>query len=262
MVGSATRFNRPKTVHTVLATYYGRMHMPRLTRSVPKYRKHKASGQAIVTLDGKDFYLGHHNTAVSRREYDRLVGEWQQNGRRLPPQRQEAEMSVTELLAAYWRFANGYYVKNGKTTDELAGLKVALRFVRQSYGDTFAAGFGPLSLANIQQKMVEAGQSRGYVNQNVGRIKRCFKWGVSKELIPPAVHQALSTVDGLRKGKTIAVDYAPIPPVSDAVVDQTLPHLSNVVQDMVRFQRLTRCRPEELTIVRPCDIDRTSDCWR
>ena len=55
--------------------------MPRLSRSLPKYRKHKASGQAVVTLDGNDFYLGPHNTRASHREYDRLVGEWQQNGR-------------------------------------------------------------------------------------------------------------------------------------------------------------------------------------
>jgi len=32
--------------------------MPRLmTDRIPKYRKHKASGQAVVTLDGKDHYL-------------------------------------------------------------------------------------------------------------------------------------------------------------------------------------------------------------
>jgi hypothetical protein len=32
--------------------------MPKLLNSLPKYRRHKASGQAIVTLCGNDFYLG------------------------------------------------------------------------------------------------------------------------------------------------------------------------------------------------------------
>ena len=32
--------------------------MPRLVNSVPKYRKHKQSGQAIVTLNGRDYLLG------------------------------------------------------------------------------------------------------------------------------------------------------------------------------------------------------------
>ena len=40
--------------------------MPRLTRANPKYRKHRASGQAVVTLDGRDRYLGPHGTNASR----------------------------------------------------------------------------------------------------------------------------------------------------------------------------------------------------
>ncbi len=40
--------------------------MPRLTRTVPKYRKHRASGQAIVTLNGVDRYLGPHGTKASQ----------------------------------------------------------------------------------------------------------------------------------------------------------------------------------------------------
>ena len=50
--------------------------MPKLTAAVPKYRKHKATGQAVVTLNGHDFYLGPHNTAASRLEYDQQIAEW------------------------------------------------------------------------------------------------------------------------------------------------------------------------------------------
>lgn len=32
--------------------------MPRLTTIPSKYRRHKASGQAIVSIQGKDHYLG------------------------------------------------------------------------------------------------------------------------------------------------------------------------------------------------------------
>ena len=81
--------------------------MPRLTSAAPKYRKHKPTGQAVVTLSGKDFYLGQHGTRASRREYDRLVGEWQAAGRRLPAG--ESDLTVTELLAAYLRHAKSYY---------------------------------------------------------------------------------------------------------------------------------------------------------
>jgi integrase len=50
--------------------------MPRLNGKVPTYRLHRASGQAIVTLNGRDHYLGPHGTQASRMQYDRLVCEW------------------------------------------------------------------------------------------------------------------------------------------------------------------------------------------
>jgi hypothetical protein len=50
----------------------------------PSYRKHKGTGQAVVTLNGKDHYLGRHGTATSRDEYIRLVSEWMAGGRQLP----------------------------------------------------------------------------------------------------------------------------------------------------------------------------------
>ncbi len=37
----------------------------RLAR-VLKYRRHKPTGQAVVTLGGRDCYLGRHGTAASR----------------------------------------------------------------------------------------------------------------------------------------------------------------------------------------------------
>jgi hypothetical protein len=49
--------------------------MPRLSNSVPKYRKHRASGQAVVTLGGRDNYLGPRGWEASKTEYDRLIGE-------------------------------------------------------------------------------------------------------------------------------------------------------------------------------------------
>jgi hypothetical protein len=43
---------------------------------VPTYRHHKPTNQAVVTLNGKDHYLGRWNSKASRGEYDRLIGEW------------------------------------------------------------------------------------------------------------------------------------------------------------------------------------------
>ena len=63
--------------------------------------------------------------------------------------------------------------------------------------------------------MVGLGWSRKYINKQVGRVVRMFRWGVSEELVPPSVHQALVAVPGLRKGRTEAPDYDPVQPVAD-----------------------------------------------
>jgi hypothetical protein len=52
-------------------TDFSEVAMPRLVHQLPKYQKHRASGQAVVTLNGQDIYLGPHGTAISKRAYDR-----------------------------------------------------------------------------------------------------------------------------------------------------------------------------------------------
>lgn len=119
--------------------------MPRLSHALPKYRKHRGSGQAVVTLSGREFYLGPHGTKASKIEYDRLIGEWLANGRN-PLQATSEDVLMVELCLRYWKFAKGYYQKNGRCTKVTPGIKCALRYLKDLYGKTPAAEFGPLAL--------------------------------------------------------------------------------------------------------------------
>ena len=230
--------------------------MPQLSRATPRYRCHKASGQAIVTLGGVDHYLGRWNSKASKAEYDRLVGEWLAAGRPSHvPRQANTGPTVVGVLARYWRFAKNHYAQS----KEVDNIRHALQSLEQLYGDTPAVDFGPLALKSLRQRMIEEGQSRKYINLNVGRIKRMFKWAVSEELIPVTVYQALATVPGLQKGRTKAHETEPIKPVADELVEATLPFLPSVVADMVQLQRLTGARPEEICILRPADLDRNGD---
>lgn len=49
--------------------------MPR-KRGIPSYRFHKARNCAVVTLDGKNFYLGRFDSPESYETYARLIAEW------------------------------------------------------------------------------------------------------------------------------------------------------------------------------------------
>jgi integrase len=120
---------------------------------------------------------------------------------------------------------------------------------------------GPLALEVVRNKMIEAGVSRKRINQHIGRIRRMFKWAVAKELTPVAVYQSLTTLEGLRKGRSAAKESEKVKPVLESHVEAVLPHLTPPVRDMVRLQSKIGCRPEEVTILRPGDVDRTADPW-
>ncbi len=49
--------------------------------------------------------------------------------------------------------------------------------------------------------------------------------------------------------------------MADALVDATLPHVSRHVAGLIRFQRLTGCRPGEAVRLRRCDIDTSGAVW-
>ena len=71
-----------------------------MSARTPSYRLHKPSGQAVVTLNGKDFYLGKHGTPESRAEYDRFLAEWLAAGRQLTPVRPDGLGAVVNSSRA------------------------------------------------------------------------------------------------------------------------------------------------------------------
>jgi integrase len=229
-----------------------------------------------VTLNGKDHYLGRHGTAESKDEYDRLIAEWLAGGRRLPEKDQpevtasEAEPEATpprgptvaEIILAYWQHAATYYWgPDGKPTEELNNLRDAVRPVRKLYGHTPAGRFGPLALRAVRDDMIRSGLARTTINAWVHRIRRCFRWAVSREKIPASVIQALDTVEALEPGRSEATETDPVQPVSVEQVEATLPHLNRVVAAMVKVQLLTGCRAGEVMIMRGCDLTPGEPNW-
>lgn len=103
--------------------------------------------------------------------------------------------------------------------------------------------------------------SRQYINKMMDRIVRMYRWAAENELVPIAVHQALSNVRGLQKGRTTAPEAIPVKPVADEVVEATLKYCTPVVADMVRTQWLTGMRPGEVCCLTPGMIDRSGEVW-
>lgn len=247
---------------------------------IPSYRLHKSSGRAIVTIDGRDHYLGVHGTPESRAEYDRLVSLWIGNGRRLPDslvggkrRDDRAEATVVEVIARYWEFAEKRYAGQRPT---LLNIRRALSLLRQLFGPLPVSQFGPKALRTFQRALVDLpadrlanGASkrsgplaRKTVNYHAGVVKRMFKWAKNEELIPGEVFDALRDVPWLRAGETKARETKRVRPVPDATVEETLPFLPEVVADMIRVQRLCGMRPAEVCMMTPRDLDTSGPAWK
>ena len=177
--------------------------MPKLRNAVPRYCKHRASGQAIVTLSGVDHYLGPHGTKTSRLDYDRLIAEWLAHGRRSTTIEPD-EITVVELIAQFLRWSKQHYRKNGQPTGTTENHKLALSVLKKYYGRKQVREFGPKSLKAIQGILIKEGLSRRSVNDRIATIKQVFKFGASEELVNASVYQSLATVSGLTKGRSEA----------------------------------------------------------
>lgn len=245
---------------------------------VPSYRHHKASGQARVTIDGTDHYLGVFGSPESKERYRKVLAEHLgKQPRTIADDLQDQgcdlhEVTIETVLAAYWQHASAAYVdrSTGKPKAELSNIKHAMRVVRGLFGsrgthtqDLLASRFGPLKLKQCRQVLIDQGHTRTHVNDQVARIRRMFRWATENEIVPPAVFHGLQSVGGLKKGEAAVREGRKVPPVPMLHVEAVLPHVSRQVAAAIRLQLLTGARPGEILAMRPCDVERDGPhgCW-
>lgn len=193
--------------------------------NVPNYRLHKASGQAFIELGGRRFYLGKYGSKASHEEYERRLAEYLANGRKLAPTLSPTGISCRELAVHFLDWAEGYYVKNGKSTPTFLHCRNAISMLTKHYGNESVDRFSPLSLLFLQNQWIEQGLARLTVNRYVTTIKQAFRHGSKFGWVDPTVFHALLSVDNLKKGRTKAPEYRDIRAVDEEAINRTLPFL-------------------------------------
>ena len=130
--------------------------MPAVSARVPKYCHFKPRGLAYARIRGRVHYLGKFGSPESREKYRRLLAEMDATLAAVdgPSAKAGHAMTVVELCAAYLDFAERYYVKDGRPTDQMGTVRRAIRVTKELYSRTLAAEFGPLALRAIQEHMV------------------------------------------------------------------------------------------------------------
>ncbi len=233
------------------------------------------SGQSVVTIDGRDFYLGKHDTPESFARYAVLIRVYQEGGLKLPenfevgqldsmlsvcPPSHQADQPilVRHITASYREHMKTKYSAN--PTERLR-LNLLCNELDEHDGDKLADSYGPRALQAQRQRWVKDGKSRVYCNRLTNAVIRLFKYAVSQELASVNTWQALRSVEALRAGQTEAPETEPVRPVAIEIVRQTAKHLSPVLKAMLRVHVATGMRPSELCRIRPCDIDRSGPVW-
>ena len=236
---------------------------------LPKYRRH-SGGQARVTIAGKDYMLGPFGSAKSKREYDRLIGEYIVSGRQKSFGVKQDELLLSELLLAYVKHAKQAY--GASTRGEYYKVKLAVRPLRRLYGSVGVLQFGVLQWKNIRQYVLDGKNgkegdpirvpTRRYVNTFMQRVTRIFRWAAGDgDMYPGELPLKLERIEPLKVGRTKARETDDIEGVPDEIIEKTLEHLQPVIADMVRIQRLVGCRPGELCCVTADMVDRSGDIW-
>jgi integrase len=229
---------------------------------VPSYRAHAASGQARVTIDGRDHYLGKYGTPESHSAYERLIGAYMAGGRKLPTAVPTGGCTVAQLGDEFLTWAESYYrLPDGTVSRSVENIRAALKPLLALFFDRLASEFGPKSLQLYRQRLIDSDLSRRVVNERVGIVRRAFRWAAREERIPPAVYHGLLAVDGLKLGRCGAREAPPVLCVPPKHIDAALPFMALPVRTMVQLQLLTGARPGEMVTLRLCEVDMTGPVW-
>jgi integrase len=234
-------------------------------KTTPAYRRR--GGRAIVTLADavtrrrRDISLGDWDTPRSREAYHRTIAEWEASGRRLTDQLGASDErdgpTLNEVVLEYWR-----YIEERFPASRRQQVGDALRVARSLYGSEPATSFGPKRLKVVRLQMIEKHDwSRTYIRDQVQRIRQMLRWAAGEELVPVAVYEQLTAVQGLRVGENGVRETLPVQPVSDEMVDAVRPFVARQVWAIVQLQRLTAARGGELFGLKPADLEMGGEVW-
>lgn len=228
-----------------------------MPRGNPSYRLHKPSGQAVVTIQGRDIYLGPHGSAASHAKYAEIMGHGS------PGLVQPAGgMSLAEGVAAYLAHAETYYRdQEGRDTRHLPRIKRALFTLVELSPELSLARLGRAEIKLAQRVWMSQGLSRRYINALLVVTKTALKWMAREGLLPVTCWHEVQLVEGLKQGRTPARETEPVHPVPEADVWATLDHLGETLQAMVLFQLYTGARSGEVVAITHDQVDTSAEVW-
>ena len=154
------------------------------------------------------------------------------------------ELSVAELLELWIADYGRTYGERHQNTH---GARYAALAVCELYAGTMARDFTAGDLAAVRDAMNASGRlCRTEVNRRLYAIRRAFKWGRERSLVPASVVADLEVVRGvaLGRGRENADPITADPAAVDEIIAD-LEHRNPRAARIIGFIRWTGCRPSE-----------------
>ncbi|MDZ4684034.1 MAG: site-specific integrase [Planctomycetaceae bacterium] len=244
--------------------------MARPRNTVPRFCVGR-TGRAFCKVNGEFISLGRGDNPESRARYAAVLTDLAQ-GKPVESSRQ-LMLSVSDNLTVAEFFLQFVVQEVPRySRSEQHCFKTALRVAREMFGAVQVTEFGPLKLRLVRDAMVAGDPnakpkprrawSRYTVNRQIKRIRAVFRWGVSWEVVPQSVADALSSVRSLACGETAASESTPRLSVPQSDMDRVRKQLRQKHRDIFDLLLLTGARPGEIIGLTTGKIDRSGELWR
>lgn len=247
-----------------------------MTRSFfPSYpSKPHASNQARVRINGKDVYLGLFGSPESKKKYAELAAQFAAQPDGKPISVPKGHVVTVDEVVIRWHAQA--VIDRGADCKEIESVMSACNPMRRLFGTHAAADFDDQHLETVRAAMIsgswlndeerairakkkaEIGWCREHTNHQVGRIRTVWRWAERKRLVPRGSWGNLCTlppIERFHKVRRATIRQA----VDDAVVEETLKHVTPIIGAMLRVHLLIGCRPGELVRMQANEIEIGAD---
>jgi integrase len=225
--------------------------------AVPKYRKHSSRDKAFVELNGKRHYLpGSYNSHESRNAYRKFIHDLHGP---IVTRAVTARMSIAGLVEAYMDHASTYYPRSHHhKRGEYYNIHAALIPFADKHGKEAVEDWTPSHLSAYQDFLAKKKLSRNYVNTQIKKIKRAFKWAVIKGYASERA-LAILAVESLKAGRSEARETEDKTPVEKRHFDPVVKIAKPPIKQMMLIQYYTGVRSDSLCQLKPNQVKKTKD---
>lgn len=219
-----------------------------MAKKVPKYQKVSGRNKARVLINGKQISLkGDYNSPESKQHYRELIAEYLLKS----DEPERIQVSIAAIAVAYLKHATEYY---GDNTTEIGLIRSSVKPAIEFYGTEPLGKMTPAKFKKIREVYIDNGCNRATCNAYAGRFLQMMKWAVEQCFIEPQVHLRCQAVKILTKGHSRAPEPGKVRSIPAKTIKALKPYVNRQIYNMMMLQLRSGMRPQEVRLLRECDI--------